>query len=413
MSPAVLAVVWVALGIVTALLSRQRLTRRFTPVAALGAAAVVTAIGAGPGVSGPLLGEGLGTLSRAGAGLLVAGAVATALCLLLAPGVQGVEGLTAGVAGAAAVLLLSTSSALYWGLAALAAFVAVAVRWVTVSPGRATLAAGRVGGTGAACVVAAAAFLPVTGLPTGPRPNLVGGLLLMGIAAGLALVPLGGWAVGVLGSVRGAEVAPWLLLLAPAVALSSLAMPGELPLGGAQTLQRGLLLTGLVSAVWGGIQAWRGDPGRRYGRVVLADLGLIAAAIGSLQPAARSAVLLLLLTHLVAAPVLLQPSRSGGERQRRLLWVALSGLPPTPSFWGRYLVVAACAGAGAQAAQAALVAAGLLLVAACLAFVRGEPLADDEPLDASRRGISWVLGLGVFVIGLAPEGVGRVLFGGL
>ena len=82
---------------------------------------------------------------------------------------DGRELLGIGTVGGAVVLLLSTGSPLLFGVAALLAVAALTLRWVTAAPSRATLAAGRIAGTGAAALVAASLLLPA------PSPRIPAG----------------------------------------------------------------------------------------------------------------------------------------------------------------------------------------------------------------------------------------------
>src|SRR5205807_10420719 len=148
---------------------------------------------------------------------------------------------------------------------------------------RATLAAGRVPGLGAASLLAASPLLPLVGIVSGPRPEIATGLLGIGVAALLALVPLGGWALGGLRNLRGTEVAPWMLLLAPAVLLAAEKIPAATPAAG-DDFGRIVLLGGLVTAVFHSVMSTRVAARERYSRAFLADLGLAAAAVGSTHP---------------------------------------------------------------------------------------------------------------------------------
>src|SRR5207244_3550937 len=80
-------------------------------------------------------------------------------------------------------------------------------------------------GAGAAALLAAAVFQPLPRAAEGVEPVLVGILVAGGLAALLALLPLGGWATAGFDSLRGIDVAPWQLLVAPAVLLTAEALP--------------------------------------------------------------------------------------------------------------------------------------------------------------------------------------------
>src|SRR5207302_807595 len=151
----------------------------------------------------------------------------------------------------------------------------IAVRWITTAPHRATLATGRIAGLGAATLIAAAAFVPAAGPTLDARTALAGGCLAAGAATLLGLLPLGGWAAASTGLVRGADVAPWALLVAPTVLLGALALFPALPAGARNPFANVLLVMGLLSAVWGGLMALRTPEPARYGRLLL---GLVASA---------------------------------------------------------------------------------------------------------------------------------------
>src|SRR5207302_1641888 len=249
----------------------------------------------------------------------------------------------------------------------------IAVRWITTAPHRATLATGRIAGLGAATLIAAAAFVPAAGTTLDARTALAGGCLAAGTATLLGLLPLGGWAAASTGLVRGADVAPWALLVAPTVLLGALALLPALPAGARNPFANVLLVMGLLSAVWGGLMALRTPEPARYGRVLLADLALAAAGLGSTHGPGRLGCFVLVLTHLGAAPLLLQSARSALDRQRRLAWLGLCGLPPTPAFWGRYLVLLGLSAANADALLLGLVASAALTGTAAPALAGGWP----------------------------------------
>src|SRR5437899_11439067 len=173
---------------------------------------------------------------------------------------------------------MGATVAVVWGLAMAVAVGAVTVRWISAAPGRTTLAAGRVAGLGAAALLGGATFLPVAGAAVDARRALTGALLAGGVAAIVALVPVGGWAAAAFGNVRGPDLAAWALLVAPALLLSvGVLLPG-LPAPARDPLANVLLVLGLMSAIFGGVQALTGPAGSRYGRVLVADLALAAAA---------------------------------------------------------------------------------------------------------------------------------------
>lgn len=406
MNAAWLAVAWAVVG-VAAGLAPARLRRPIALVAPLLLAGLTLVAAPGAARLDPL-GGGRLDLSREGGGLLAAGALALWLCLLLSERVDGRELMAVGTVGGALVLLLSTGSALLFGVAALLAVAALALRWVTAAPTCATLAAGRVAGSGAAALVAASLLLP--SVSPNQEPGVVAGLLAVGVIALAAVAPLGGWAARAATELRSSDFATWLLMLAPAILLSAFAIPAALPLVAGLVFEHTLLACGLVSALWAGVQTLRGSPASRYGRLALADMSLVAAAIGTGEPTALGGGVVLILTHLVVAPLLLQAQRPGLGPPRRLAWLALCGLPPSPGFWGRFLVLEACAAFGAAAGAACLVAGGLMTVAAVLAVARGQP-DDGAPAPHHRVAAAWIVVGLALAVGLLPMGAAHLVFG--
>ncbi|MBV8302115.1 MAG: hypothetical protein JOY68_09370, partial [Candidatus Dormibacteraeota bacterium] len=380
MSPPAIAAVWVAAGVGGAALLPPLRLRRFSPVIPALALIVVLIATVVPATAVPTADSGFGlTLDRTAQGVLAASAGAAMLYLALTATVRGPELRSLGLAGAAAVLVLASPQPTVWAMTLVVVMSVLVLRWVAVAPGRATLAAGRVGIAGAAALLAASPFLPLAfGAADPTRPLLVGALVAVGVAILSGAVPLGGWAFGALSALPPAEAAAWPLLLAPAVLLSASRIPAGLPPQGVVVFGHILLVVGLVCGAWQGVQAAR-SPGHRYTRVFLADLGLALAAVGTGERGlALSAVLLAILTHAVAAPLLL-----GGERlQRRervLAWALLSGLPPSPTFWSRLVVIEAMTTISSQAVAAALLGAGTLSVAALLAIRSRPPGAEAPP----------------------------------
>lgn len=407
MNAAWLAGAWAATGIAAGL-APARLRRPAALVAPLLLVVLSLLTPQSGALPEPLGGQGL-ALPHAAAGVVAAGAAALWFCLLLTESLDGRELIGVGTVGGAVVLLLSTGSPLLFGVAALLAVAALTLRWVATAPTRATLAAGRVAGMGAAALIAASLLLPAAVSPDA-QPGVVAGLLAVGVLALAAVVPLGGWAAGALADLPASYFATWLLLLAPAVLLSAFAMAGALPLVAGLAFQHTLLACGLGSAIWAAVQTLRAGPATRYGRLALGDLSLMAAGIGTAEPAALAGGLVLILTHLVVAPLLLQRQRPGLGVPRRLAWLALCGLPPSPAFWGRFLVLEACAAFGAPAAAGCVVAGGLVTVAAILAAARGETDAGD-PAPHYRRAAAWTLAVVALGVGLAPMGAVHLVFG--
>ncbi len=425
-----LAGIWLVAGVAAGLFGRGPHSRRAAALISLAVLAVACALTERVGATPHPLSGASPALSREGAGLLTASAVALWLCLLLADRVEGREVLMLGAAGGAVALLLGAGSPLLLGVAALLAVAALTLRWLAVAPGRAGLAAGRVAGTGAAALLAASVFLPVTapGSTGAPAVGMAAGLIAAGVVALAGLVPLGGWVAGAMGVLAPTDAAGWLVLVVPATLVASGALTGALPLVGRLAVEHTLLTCGLISAVWAGLQAIRArsgarisagdDPaaGRRraapqYRRLALGDVALVAVGIGTGQAVGITGGLLIILTHLVVAPLLLQPPRGGVGWPRRLLWLALSGVPPAPSFWGRVLVLRACAGFGGSATLFCLIALGLLTLASLLAITRADPPTGDRaPLPQVVA--AWGLAGAAVAVAVAPMTLMHMVFGG-
>lgn len=415
MTPVAYAGVWGGCGILAAVLLRMLRRRRLTWLAPAVAGLLALAVRVSDHWPGPTSTAGYGAslvLGHPAVGLLAGAGVALAATLLLSPRLDGSEVVAAGLVGAAAVVVLASTVPIVWSVAVAAAACTLAVRWIAAAPGRASLAAGRIAGIGAAALLAAAAFLPGAGPAIDTRSALAGGLLAGGICAELGLVPLGGWAAAAVGAVRAADLAPWLMLLAPALLFSTGILLPVLAPGSRTPLANTLLGLGLVTAIFSAAQALR-DRGAAYGRVVIADLALAAAALGTQHSPGRLGGYLLVLTHLCAAPLLLNPPRPELERQRRLAWLALTSLPPLPGFWGRFLVLQAFFAAGNRVSTPAYIAVALLTAVAIRALVgRGAPAPlDTPPASFTQQLVGWVVVAALFGLGLAPEPIAHSVFG--
>jgi hypothetical protein len=413
MTPILLVAVWVAGGAVALLLGplRARWLAAAVPAVAGLCALAVSTVSPWPGPDASAHYGASLALGRPAAGLLVAGGLALALTLALAPRLDGGEVLTACAAGAACAVALAATVPIVWSVALAVAVATLTVRWITTAPHRATLAAGRIAGLGAAALIAAAAFLPGAGPSLDARTALAGGCLAAGVSALLALVPLGGWAAASTGVVRGADLAPWALLVAPTVLLGATVLLPGLPPGARNPFANVLLSMGVVSALWGGLMALRSAEPARYGRVLIADLALAAAGLGSTHTAGRLGCFVLVLTHMGAGPLLLHHARSALDRQRRLAWLSLSGLPPTPAFWGRYLVLLSLAAANGTALLAGLVTSAALMGTAARALAGGWRPLDGLPAAPATRVLAWTVALGLLGLGLAPAWLTTGVFG--
>lgn len=368
MSPIVIAAVWVVLGATAAALLRRRTARLVAIVPLAGAGLTLLATRSLSPVV-PLGGLGaIGGLDRAGQGMLVIAGISMALVIGLHPTIDVSVARTVAVVGASVTLALASDDPLLTALALMAAIGTLSLRWIGQAPGRATLAAGRIAGSGTAALVAASPFLPLSGFTTGARPVVVGGLFIAGVAALLAIYPLGGWAAGILSALRPLDVAPWMVLLVPVVLLLAERIPEGVLGDGAPIYDHILLVLGLGSAVWGGLWAVRGPARTRYGRIFMADVALCVAAVGGPHnsPAVTGA-LIIILTHLTLAPILLRTAESGLLWPRRVAWALLSGVPPSPAFWGRFLLLEALAAGNVVSTIAAVVAMTAIFIATVMA----------------------------------------------
>ena len=413
MNPFASAAGWLVLGILASAFLRPRMSKLLA-VIPLAGAGLTLLVAASSTAAVPLGGlAGIAGLDRGGKGVLVAASISMTLVLLLQPSVDVSLGRTIGVVGAAATIVMASSDPLVSALALTAAVATLVLRWIGLSPGKATLAAGRVAGTGTAALVAASPFLPLTGFTTGDRPVVVAALLAIGIAALLAVYPLGGWAAGLLGSLKPIDVAPWMILLVPVVLVIAERIPGGVLGSGTPVFEHVLLVVGLGSAVWGGIWAVRGPRAMRYGRVFMADIALCVAAMeGAAVSPALSGALILLITHLTVAPILLRSEDAGLLWPRRVAWALLSGVPPSPSFWGRLLLLEALAAGNVGSTIAAVVAMTAIFIAAVMACsTRHRFTAAPGWHGRLAELAAWVLVAVGIAIGLAPQSLSGFVFG--
>ena len=413
MNPLVIAAGWLALGLVSSALLRRRTARLVAVVPLVGAGLTLLATRSSTAAV-PLGGLAAITgLDRAGQGVLVAAGLSMTLVLLLQPSIDVSAGRTIGVVGAAATIAMASSDPLVTALALTAAIATLALRWIGQAPGRSTLAAGRIAGTGTAALIAASPFLPLTGFTSGDRPVVVAALLATGVAALLAVYPLGGWAAGILGALRPIDVAPWLVLLVPVVLIIAERIPGGVLGNGSPVFEHVLLVVGLGSAVWGGVWAVRGPAAMRYGRVFMADISLCIAAVGgaAVSPAVTGA-LIILVSHLTLAPILLRSDAAGLLWPRRVAWALLSGVPPSPAFWGRLLLLEALAAGNVGSTIAAVVAVAAIFVAAVMAcWTRGRVVPATGWRGRLNDLVAWLLVAVGIAIGLAPQSLAGSVFG--
>jgi hypothetical protein len=412
-NPLVIAAGWLALGLLASALLRRRTARWVAVVPLVGAGLTLLATRSST-VAVPLGGLAAITgLDRAGQGVLIAAGLSMTLVVLLQPSIDVSVGRTIGMVGAAATVAMASSDPLVTALALTVAVATLALRWIGQAPGKATLAAGRIAGTGTMALVAASPFLPLTGFTSGDRPVVVAALLATGVAALLGVYPLGGWAAGIIASLRPIDVAPWLVLLVPVVLLIAERIPGGVLGEGSPVFEHVLLVVGLGSAVWGGLWAVRGPAATRYGRVFMADVSLCIAAVeGAAVSPAITGALIILVTHLTLAPILLRSEGTGLLWPRRAAWALLSGVPPSPAFWGRLLLLEALAAGNIGSTVAAVIAMAAIFIAAVMACATRRRVVPA----VGGRGrlydlVAWLLVAVGIAIGLAPQSVSGFVFG--
>ena len=413
MSPTAVALAWAIPGLAAALFatrSHRRLPAALVPMAAAIAAAF--SLGGGADQLPVLPSAGL-SLGAPAAGMVLVGALAMSVGWLLAPPGDAGEILAGAAAGALGVVALSTGSPLVWGLCLLSASLLIAVSRVAAAPSRATLAGARITALGAGALLAAAPFLPVDETLPDPRLRLAGGLLATGIAALLALVPFGGWLTGAGRASRPASLLPYVVLVLPAVVLPAQALQLALPSGSRAILGWVMLPLGSVTVAWSAFMALTSSDRDRYPRVLVADLGLVALGLVAQEDSARLGSLILLLTHMVAAPLLLGEPAAEPARPRRFAWLAVSGIPPTPAAWGRLsLVIGLVAAYGAPPLVVALPAIGAI-IAVSLRAIAAARAAPPSTMSVGRAAplAAWLVPLGGLGFGLAPLAIVRALLG--
>ena len=404
MSPAPLAAAWLVPGLVAAALATRTHRLRVAAVVPLVAAAVALLTQGGGADLAPELAPGGLALGQPAAGAALLGALVMTIAWLLAPPADAGEILAVAAAGALSAVALATGSPLVWGLALLGAATLVGMARVAAGPARATLAGLRVTALGATALVAAAPFLPVDASLPAPRVHLAGGLLATGVAALLALVPFGGWVTGAGRSVRPASLLPYVVFVLPAVVLPAQALQLALPPGSRAVLGAVMLPLGSLTAAFAAVTALLAADRDRYPRVLVADLGLVGLGLAAQQDGARLGSLLLLVTHMVVAPLLLAEPSAGAARPRRFAWLALSGVPPSPAGWGRLALVSALTGAyGGGPLVVMLPTLGALLAVSlrAIAAAHRAPAADAAAGRAAWTA-AWLVPAAAIAFGLAP-----------
>lgn len=413
MSVTPVAATWVGAGsLALLLLPRLRRRRRLAALVPLAAAAAaLLSLGEGTDLSAVAAQGGL-ALGRPAGGLALLCALATTLCMVIGPPPDPGEIVALAGTGGLSAVAIATGSPLTWGLCLVAGTALFGIRLVTATPARATLSAARVATLGATVLLAAAPFLPLDPAAVPPRAHLVGGLLAGGIAALFGLFPLGGWVTGSNRLVRGPALAPWALLLLPALLLSVQTFQVALPSDARSTFGSVLLPAGAIAAGWAAARGLSAGPRDQYLRVLLADLGLVAMGLATPEPAARTGSLLLMLTHLFLGPLLLQDPGRSLARPRRVAWLALSGVPPTPAFWGRFALLSALTGGfGGTPLVVTLPVVGALLVVAVRAAAASPSAGEDAAAGPAGRVAAWIGPLAALTLGIVPGLVLRTVLG--
>jgi hypothetical protein len=220
------------------------------------------------------------------------------------------------------------------------------------------------------------------------------------------LFPLGGWTTEVRRHVGGRAIAPWLLAVLPVLLVSSSTLGMGLPAPLWKLVQAWLLPVALTSGLIHAL-GWLSHDSDHYVRMALADYALAFAVMGTRSTSVPLIVLLLISPHLLSGPVLVTAGNAERSAAIRFHWLLLSGIPPTPVFWGRLLAVGAIAVSSQLAFVVALTICGLHLIG-CVLASRG---SSDPASDLPRSVVPWVLGALSLVVGVAPNQVLSRVFG--
>ena len=408
MNPAVLALIWLAGGAVALLLPRRLHLRRSAFAVPVIISIVTMTQGSNAHNAGILSGNAGLILTRGDAGVITLSSFAVALLIVIAPQSTTWDVAFICTTAAAAVFMLSAQSPLIFGAAALAAIFLLSVRWLSIAPGRATLAAGRVPAMGAALVLAAAVFMPVSPYLNGARAEFLAAVMIL--AAVAMSGSIFGWLHSSLSTLPAASAAPWPFFMLPAVLLSLTRIGDSFPSDARVLLLHWLMIAGLVSAIWNAINSITAAPEQRYARVLLADVSLFLAAIGTHTTEAESGAVLILICHLITAPLLLQRPEAMLRRQRILGWIAMSGLPLLPSFWGRFLVLQGTAAVSGYAAFGCALTLGLLFIAG-IRVITGRHNSEPMPRLNARPLLAWFPVVGAAAFGVAPALIAGVILG--
>jgi formate hydrogenlyase subunit 3/multisubunit Na+/H+ antiporter MnhD subunit len=117
-------------------------------------------------------------------------------------------------------------------------------------------------------------------------------------------------------------------------------------------------------------------------------------------------------THLCIAPILLRSEGAGLLWPRRVAWALLSGVPPSPTFWGRLLLLEALAAGNVGSTIAAVLAMALIFIASVMACSGRAAVIDGEGWRGRLPELAaWLLLAVGIAIGLAPQSLTRFVFG--
>jgi hypothetical protein len=247
---------------------------------------------------------------------------------------------------------------------------------MSVSPGRQTIAAVRATCVGAAILAGIPPLLPVLPTADAALATLVTAMLLIGYVPLVGLFPFNGWAVAAARNLGQLDIAAWALGAVPVATTVVFRISAGLPplyaLNGAHLIT----FVGLLSAVWSSVRALNATGRDRYFRILFADIGLCAAGLASASWAAIAGLEIVFATHIACLPFL-----AGDRKHGRGWWMALSAIPPAPGFWGRLLIVQACAVTNVTSVIAAVTVSSLITIATLIALHRGSA---DEAASSPR-----------------------------
>lgn len=274
------------------------------------------------------------------------------------------------------------------------------VRWMTLAPGGATLTAGRAVGLSTGAFLAVTPFLLDVGAAgSGARTDVIAGLLAVSFAVPLGLLPVGGWAIGVFSLLPRREVLVWIAVVVPAAVLSLSSTLTRIGDPERQVLTVVLLVSALTTAVWSGVGALRVQGADRYLRCFVADVALAVVGIVSATADGRKGALLIVIGHICLSPLLFT---TVSERIGRYGWLLLSGLPFSPFWWARLLVVEACFAHNGFAVPLTLLALFVIGIASCHSAVQGWRVHSTTSQQPLHRFLAYGVVVVATVVGIVP-----------